>query len=127
MSMEVTTDGSGICIKLNKIDDAEVFATHDIIHSHPRFESLSHVIIDLLDVSSMELTAAAVREVAQRDAEYVLKNPGLRIAVLARTEVIRGMINVYRSNAELAADVEGWQVEYFEFKGEAQRWLASKK
>lgn len=125
--MEVLTDGSGICIKLNKVDDDEVYATHEIIHSHPKFESLSHVVIDLLDVAQMELTANAVREVAKRDAEHVSRNPGLKIAVLARADVIRGMINVYRSTAEVVKEDQMWRVQYFEFKNEAQRWLASNK
>lgn len=127
MSMEVTTDGGGICIKLSKVDDAEVFATHDIIHSHPKLESLTHVIIDLLDVARMDLSAPAVREVVKRDAEHVIRNPELRIAILAHAEVIRGMINIYRSNAEMVGDQNSWEIQYFEFKGEAQRWLASKK
>lgn len=125
MDLVIYDDGGGIHIKLDRVDDSIVFATHEAIHTHPDFESLTHVIIDMLDVSRMDLSVAAVREVARRDAAMVSKNPELRLALVAHADVIRGMSNVYRSQAEATNIEKSWQARYCESLAEASEWLSA--
>jgi len=119
----VLTDGSGLYAELSALENNDVQTLNDIIHNHPNFPSLTHVIIDLLNVDGLKLTAATLREVAAQDASAIANNPAFLLAIVARTEVVRGMADDYRSYLESENEPPGWKVEVFESVQEARFWI----
>lgn len=124
MTLELLPDGSGIHLKLSRLNDEDLFALNNAAHSYPGFETLSHVISDFSAVPDCNLTIAAVRRIAEIDAAAVRRNPGMLLAIVANKQVIRGMSNVYRVYFEQAAlTTPSWQSKYFESLEAAREWV----
>ena len=124
MTPEVCPDGTGIHVKLSRLEDEDLLALNAAALSYPGFESLTHVISDFTKAPQSNLTIACVRQVAEQDAAAVKRNPNMLVAVVANQLVIRGMTNVYRAYFEHAAETPSWKAKYFESLAEARTWLA---
>ncbi len=125
MTLELFPDDYGIHLKLAKLDDEDLLALNEAAHSYPDFETLTHVISDFTDVPQCNLSIATVREVAERDAASVLRNPDMLLAIVANKQVIRGMSNVYRVYFEQATEMPSWRARYCESLEEARSWIAA--
>jgi hypothetical protein len=123
MAYQIIQEDTGIHLKLDELEDAELLAANSAMLHLPNFSSFKYVICDATGAKTSKLTIPGVRAIAEQDADFVALNPGAKVAVVANKQVIRGLTNVYRVYLEQASDIPGWETEYFTNLSEARRWL----
>lgn len=62
-----------------------------------------------------------MRTVSRMDRDQAVRNPNVRVAIVAIADLIRGMANIYT----LSAGDEFWEVEIFETEAAAREWLSA--
>ncbi len=103
------------------LTEEEVLRSNQDVYEDSRFRSIRYMIVDLRAVERFAASAATVRQVSRTDAAYAPFNPHIRVAMVADTDLTRGMATVYR----MACDEEGWDVEIFDTVEEARSWIQS--
>jgi len=73
------------------------------------------------DTVKFEASSEMVRRVAEMDAAASKRNPNILVAIVASQTVIRGLVNLYRMQSEVAGGT--WVTEFFETEPEARKWL----
>ena len=90
--------------------------------SDPKFESIEYELAVFSDSVKFEASSETVRLVAQMDAGATKRNPKILVAFVASQLVVRGLVNLYRLQSEVAGGK--WKTENFETEEEARKWLA---
>lgn len=85
-----------------------------------RFDTLRYVINDLLDVRSIDFTAADVTEIAALDMAGSLSNPRIVVAVVATLPAILELVPVYAEPG-----THGFPTACFATVAEARHWVAT--
>jgi len=103
------------------LTEEEVLRSNQEVYEDPRFRSIRYQLVDLRGVERFTAGSAIVRGVSRKDAAYVPYNPHIRVALVANTDLTRGMATVYR----LACGDDAWDVEIFDTVDDARAWLKS--
>ena len=103
----VVTDGDLLRCNLELYDDA-------------RFESIRYEIADFRAAESFTVTAKTLRRVARMDADQAVRNPSVKVAVIATAAVQKGLAQVYA----LSGGDTPWVTEVFDSEEDARVWLA---
>lgn len=77
--------------------------------------------MDLTHVDEFAASAETMRTVSRMDRDQAVRNPNVRVAIVAIADLIRGMANIYT----LSAGDEFWEVEIFETEAAAREWLSA--
>lgn len=113
----------GLLFQLQSLSGAELQAMGEATFTHPDFERLQHVTIDIRGVDFNELTSTDVRLAAFEDAQHIQRNPGLKIAVIASGSVYTGFANIYRAHLEHFSGSKHWPIQLFKDLDSAMLWV----
>lgn len=120
MPYEIHWEPTGVrWIYRGTLSDEDVLESNREVNEDPRFERILYQIVDLRAVERFAATAATVREVSRTDTNLSADNPQIRVAMVANTDLTRGMAQVY----QLACGEDAWDVEVFDTIEEAREWL----
>ena len=103
----IVTDGDLLRCNLELYDDA-------------RFESIRYEIADFRAGESFTVTAKTLRRVARMDGDQAVRNPSVKVAVIATAAVQKGLAQVYA----LSGGDTPWVTEVFDSEEDARAWLA---
>ena len=121
MSYENIWEDDGVYRKYNDfITGPELLQAIEDVHGHAKFDSISYVINDLLDVTEHGVTDYDLKRIAAIDSVAARSNPGIKIAVVSTMADIRDMALTY---GELVKDTT-YICEIFSSMDEAREWVA---
>ena len=124
--MPYVTDwrGSYLCRKFSgRISSEEVTAATEEITNDPRFDQLSVVISDYLDITDIDLTIQEAIRLAHSCYAAAKSNPRVRVGVILTHETAQALAALVRYEFE---ELNGpWEFAYFSTRDEAKRWLRS--
>jgi len=103
------------------VTDDEFFQGSLKIYEDERFPAIRYQLVDVLLVEDVAVSSNTIRRVAAMDKEQSARNPNVRVAVVARTPLIRGLSRMY----ELSSGETSWVTQLFETEAEARSWLDS--
>ena len=87
------------------VTDAEMIEAYERVVEDPAFDPALNVIADMTGVVRLEVTAAKVRELAERrgrNARLAAARP--RVVIVAPTDVMFGIARIYESSGHAAVD-----------------------
>ena len=82
--------------------------------------SIRYEIVDCTAVVSVSVSADTMRRLSRMDRDQSIRNPNVRVAVVAAAPVIRGFARIY----EFTGGDQPWMTKVFETEEEARAWLA---
>ncbi len=106
-----------------------LLTSHDLINSNneiyqtPNFSNQKYQLLNFNNVKEFPVESSAVRTVAEQDSIYYKINPNLKVAIVANTQVVKGLTNMYKTYFELSNNETSWEIEYFETEEAARAWV----
>jgi hypothetical protein len=97
------------------LTDADVLAAQERLRTDPDFRDRYCELVDLQRVTSIEVSGATIRQLAQQD----LWGPHARRAFVVTSEVVFGLARMFDS----LTDERGHQIRVFTTMPEARQWL----
>ncbi|HEX6038565.1 hypothetical protein [Longimicrobium sp.] len=97
------------------LGDADITAHYTALAADPAFDPAYRQLVDLREVTAVDLSAAHIAEIAKR----AVFRPGARRAYVAPTDVAFGVARMLEAYAESI----GGDVEVFRDLPSAERWL----
>ena len=93
------------------------------IFGDARFDSLAYQIADLTHIESAQVQEREMKQSAYLDRAASQSNPHISVAIIASTPISRKIGQQYIDNAK----VSPWDIQMFENRSDAERWLRSKR
>jgi len=120
MTINIKWEDKGIYWKCSGIVTAEeIFETDKKINGDSRCDDVRYQIIDLLDVTDLNVKAREVTEIAHYDKAAALSNPRMKIAIVSKDETIQSLASLY-----LAESMESqWKSSIFNTIEDALEWV----
>jgi hypothetical protein len=87
----------------------------------PLISRITHAVIDLSAVSTLEISAVELRWILEADRRLAQVIPRLHMAIVAPRDVVFGIARMY----EAYGPAPGWDVNVFRTAEEAAGWLNS--
>ncbi len=123
MSYELIWENRGVVFRFRDIVTGDELVQSNLdVYADPKFERIEYELAIFSDSVKFEASSETVRRVAEMDAAASNRNPKVIVAIVASQLVIRGLVNLYRLQSEVAGGT--WQTEFFETEPEARNWLA---
>ena len=122
MSYELIWENRGVVFQFRDVVTGDELVQSNLdVYSDPKFESIEYELANFSDTVRFEASSEMVRRVAAMDAAASKRNPNIIVAIVASQTVIRGLVNLYRMQSEVAGGT--WVTEFFETEPEARKWL----
>ena len=93
------------------------------LYEDERFDTIEYELADFTGIESYAATAETIRRVARMDRDQSVRNPELKVALIATKDVHRGLAQVYA----LSGGDTPWSIGVFETEEEARVWLAGRQ
>ncbi|MFH1501699.1 MAG: hypothetical protein ABIG03_01500 [Candidatus Eisenbacteria bacterium] len=103
------------------VTDDDLLRCNRELYDDPRFVSIRYELVDFLAVDGLAAGADVVRRVARMDKEQSARNPDVRVAIVAKAPLVRGLSQLYA----LSAGETPWVTELFETEEGARAWLGA--
>jgi hypothetical protein len=97
------------------LTDADVLAARERLRTDPDFQNHYCELVDLQGVTSIEVSSATIRQLAQQD----LWGPHARRAFVVGSEVAFGLARMF----DILTDERGHEIRVFTTMPEARQWL----
>jgi hypothetical protein len=107
--------GSGVATAQEVMDARRAFATWG-----PAMRSMTHAIIDLSAVTTIEATEGDIRGLVDYDRQLCEMVPDLKVAVIAPSDLAFGLARMYQAHAAALS----WEILVFRAAVVADAWLA---
>ena len=123
INLKFIDDKQGIYVTLEgkvTLEDFKVGASE--AYSEENIQTQNYQIIDFTNCSSFDLSSSDMQEIARIDKEASEKNPNIKIAIIAPTDVAFGMSRVY----EAYTDETGFDTMVFRNSEDAEAWIQEK-
>ena len=121
MPYELTWEAAGVVFRFSGIvSDDDLVASNDEIYASLRFPEMRYQIVDFSTIDKFDVSAGAVRVVADLDRKASEINPDVRVAIITSETFMRGMSRMYAGSHEAAGGT--WATEVFEREDKARAW-----
>ena len=122
MSYELIWEDRGVIFQFRDVVSGDELVQSNLdVYADPQFETIEYELAIFSDSVKFEASSETVRRVAEMDAEASQRKPKVIVAIVASQTVIRGLVNLYRLQSEVAGGT--WRTEFFGTKQDARRWL----
>lgn len=119
MAYKIEWGNNNVHIKYSgDININDLFKVGGLISSDLRYESLSFVISDFLDVKSLIFSELDIKNISTRDAIPSILNPNIKLSVVSNNDNIQEMVMKY---IELMK-VNEWEIKLFDNLEESSKW-----
>jgi hypothetical protein len=93
------------------------------VYEYPEFKNIEYEICDFNAVDSFPVDASTIRMVAEMDAKAYKINPGIKVAIVASQDIMKGLTKMYSVYFEMAGNNTSWETEVFVTIEEARKWI----
>ena len=97
----------------------ELLESNRKVYSDSRFAERHYQLVDLSQVERFDVTSDDMIRLAENDHTAALSNPDVKVAVVARDELIR-MLSLYY---EAESSDSPWEQQVFDTLSEARAWV----
>jgi hypothetical protein len=104
------------------VTDDDLLRCNLELYDDERFESIRYEIADFRAGESFTVTAKTLRRVARMDRDQAVRNPSVKVAVIATAAVQKGLAQVYA----LSGGDTLWVTEVFDTEEDARAWLSDR-
>ena len=101
------------------VSNEEMFASNVEIYEDPRFPDIQYGIVNYLAVDHYNVSSDAIFNLATMDKVASQRNPHLKLAVIATTQLLKGLTRMW----ELSGGSSVWEYKIFEDETSAREWL----
>jgi len=101
------------------VSDDDLMRCNLELYDDERFESIRYEIADFRAGESFTVTAKTLRHVARMDKDQAVRNPSVKVAVIATAIVQKGLAQVYA----LSGGETPWVTEVFDTEESARAWI----
>ena len=125
MSYRILWEEKGLVQKFTgSIDPDQLLQCNQDIYGDSQFDDIHYQLLDLLDVTKVDMgdeenAIHTVEIVAALDRAAAKSNPNVRVAIVAKMDVLLALANLYSSELTQSP----WQSEAFETEQAAREWL----
>ena len=120
MTINIKWEGKGIYWKASGIVTAEdIFETDKEINADPRYDDVRYQVIDLLDVTDMNVKVHEVTQIASFDKASQLSNPRIKIAIISTDETTQSLASLYSAESLNSP----WETRIFNTLKDALEWV----
>jgi len=128
MSYKIYWKDTGLICEFEKdYTNEDQLNSNQEIYKDSRLSSIEYGILDFNLVTSFPINTSVIREIAYMDAKLYKINPTLKLALVANQTVMKGLINMYKTYAEIANDDITWDTQCFESLAQAETWVQIKR
>ena len=124
MIEEIIWSDNGVIVnysgEFNRQDSIEA---ESLVYSHSQFPTINYVILNYEKVESFQIDTTTVAELGKKDTELYDLNPSLKLAFVSRSDVIKGLVNVYLAHMTLKGNDGYWEMEVFNNNTDAYNWI----
>ena len=121
MPYKVIWEHEGLVFRFSGVvSDEELIASNDEVYTNRRFPAMKYQIVDFSAIDKFDVSANAVRQVADMDRRASETNPDVRVAIITSAIFVRGMSNMYALGHEARGG--SWITELFESEENARTW-----
>jgi anti-anti-sigma regulatory factor len=97
MPFDATYGARGVEVHfIGRCDGAEVLDAHERIYIHRYEEGFQYVIADFSRVEFLDVATADLLRIAEHDRQYLLRNPGYLLVVIAPQAPVAGLIRTFQ-------------------------------
>jgi hypothetical protein len=97
MPFDLTFVARGVEVRFSgRCDVTEVLEVRERIYSHHYEEGFQYVIVDFSCAEFLDLATVDLLRIAEQDRQYLLRNPGHLVAVIAPQAPIAGLMRTFR-------------------------------
>ena len=122
MPYELSWEGGGVRTAFRGVVTADDLIRSNLeIYKDARFETIRYEIADFREAESRTFDAEAIRSVAHLDRAQSVRNPNMKVAIIASGALARGFARVYA----LSGGDSPWVTQFFETEEDAVSWLAA--
>ena len=93
------------------------------ITSNPKFSSIEFVILDFLNVKNFSINTHVVADSGRNSNDQSRKNSSLKMAYISNSDVIKGLVNVYRAYQSRSDLEPHWDMRIFSNSTDAFEWV----
>ena len=93
------------------------------LYADPRYPNINYTINDFNAVTEFPIDSSVVRQVAEIDAKHSKINPNIKVAIVANSQVIKGLTKMYQTYFELSIEQDTPFVKIFETVDDARKWI----
>jgi hypothetical protein len=106
---------------------SEFVAVNRQITSDPRFLNAKFLIIDFREVREFAIDSAAIRKIAQMDAEYYEQHPVVKTATItrAKADIGKGLSRMYQTFLDMEDERLTDRFATFDSEDAAMKWINS--
>ena len=118
----LTDDGRGLVqVGSGVVTGAELLAACAAnSRAHEGAEWLTHGLVDLAEVTSLQASTAELRRLAEESRVAAKFAPGAHVALVAPRDLVYGLARMW----EVFATETGWTTQVFRDRASAEAWLA---
>ena len=121
MPYEISWEPSGVLFRFwGVVSDEELIASNQEVYASPLFPAMKHQIVDFSPIEKFDVSNADVRTVAESDRSAADTNPDVKVAIIASSPLMRGMVNVYAATHYVKGG--SWTTKLFEREEDARAW-----
>lgn len=106
-------------IYAGEVSDQEMLASYSDLYDDPRFLDIEYEIVDYLAVTSYDVSSDTIFKIAQMDKAASKRNPHVKVAVIADSQMIKGMSRMW----QLAGGASVWESKIFDDGVAALEWV----
>jgi len=104
------------------VTDDDLLRCNLELYDDARFESIRYEIADFRAGESFTVTAKTLRRVARMDRDQAVRNPNVKVAVIATAAVQKGLARMYA----LSGGDTLWVTEVFDTEEDARAWVSGR-
>ena len=120
MTINIKWEGKGIYWKVSGIVTAEdIFEIDKEINADPRYDDVRYQVIDLLDVTELNVKVHEVTQIASFDKASQLSNPRIKIAFVSTDETTQSLASLYSAESLNSP----WETQIFDTFEDALEWV----
>ena len=122
MPYEIRWETEGVrSVFSGTVTDDDLIRSNVEIYDNSQFTAIRYEIADFRLAESSSMSAETVRRVARMDRDQSMRNPDVKVAILATGALAQGLTRMYA----LSGGDTPWVTELFGTEEDALSWLAS--
>ena len=123
MPYEIHWEDEGIrWVFVGIVTDDDLLRCNLELYDDARFESIQYEIADFRAGESFTVTPKTLRRVARMDRDQAVRNPNVKVAVIATAAVQKGLARMYA----LSGGDTLWVTEVFDTEEDARVWVSGR-
>ena len=105
------------------LENDDLIKSNKEAYEDPRFQNIEYELCDFNAVDSFPVDSTTIRMVGEMDAQSYKINQNIKVAIVAKQDVMKGLTNMYTTYFEIAGNDISWEIQVFVTIEDARKWI----